>query len=119
MNQNIYGDCLGQAQGGSSPFTNEEMQYIALNGKAAFAEREARKLSVKELERLRDEFAMAVDIKSACDSNGYIMGMLAKHLIGESTAKNNLESQIYFDRAELAYRYMKADLMLKAREQSK
>jgi hypothetical protein len=58
-NPNLYGNSLGQNQGSSSPRTNEEMQYIALNGQSAFAEREARKLSAKELERLRDEFAIA------------------------------------------------------------
>lgn len=86
-----------------SGYTNEQMQYIALNGQAAFAEREARKLSAKELERLRDEFAIEMAGKLLMKTN--ISGMIFD--------SNGLYKQI------MTQAYLLADEGIKAREQSK
>jgi len=60
MNNNSLG---GQLQG--QPTTeqqqlNEKLQYIACYGEQAYNQREQNKLSREKIERLRDEFAMAV-----------------------------------------------------------
>lgn len=65
----------GQLQGSFSTeqqATNEKMQYIATFGESAWLEKERNKLSAKDLNRLRQELAMAAltGLLGAADSNG-------------------------------------------------
>lgn len=90
-----------QADSGNEQRAQEKMQYIATFGEHAWQEKERNKLSAKELNRLRDELAIAA----------------MQSLITIAEKRDWLWQQPEGFLATVANKsYMAADEMLKARE---